>query len=173
MSYAVRIGAVARMLAVGMLAAGTLVVLAPPASAQSYGYGAPAAAPPPPAPPGYAQPQEAPGYPPPQAPGGAPPGSALQGSAPPGYAPPGYAAQGYPPPGYPPPAAPGYPPPPPAYAPPPPGSRCEAAYVGAYRHRRFICPMRVAKPVGAPCHCVADTAPGYPPGPPIRGRVIP
>ena len=159
MPYAIRIAAVA----------GILVALAPPASAQSYGYGTPAPAAPPPAPPGYAQPQQAPGYPPPQAP---------PGDAPPSYAPPGYAPPGYAQPGYPPPAAPGYPPPgygsppPQAYAPPP-GSRCEAAYVGAYRHRRFICPMRVAKPVGAPCHCVADAAPGYPPGPPIRGRVIP
>ncbi len=76
-----------------------------------------------------------------------------------------------PPPGYPPPPGPGYPPPP-AYGPPP-GSRCEARYAGAYRHRRFVCPMRVAKPVGAPCRCVADPAPGYPPGPPIHGRVIP
>ncbi len=79
----------------------------------------------------------------------------------PGYAPPQPAAPGYPPPSYPPP---GYPP--------PPGSRCEATYAG-YRRRRFVCPMRVAKPIGAPCHCVPDAAPGYPPGPPIRGRVIP
>ena len=137
MSFALRIAALA----------GMLLALAPPASAQSYGYGTPAQAPPPA--PGYAPPQQPPGYPPPP---------------PPGYPPP-QGAPGYPPPGY--------PPPPPGYAPPPPGSRCEAAYAGAYHRHRFICPMRVAKPIGAPCHCVADAAPGYPPGPPVRGRVIP
>ena len=52
-----------------------------------------------------------------------------------------------------------YGPPPPAYGPPPPqpvyreqpGSRCEASFDGEYRRHRFVCPMRIAKPVGAPC----------------------
>ena len=62
--------------------------------------------------------------------------------------------------------------PPAAYGPPP-GSRCEASYPGEHHHHRFVCPMRVSKPVGAPCHCVLDTAPGYPPGPAAHGQVIP
>jgi len=80
------------------------------------------------------------------------------------------AAYGPPPPNY-------GPPPPPSYAQPaygpPPGSRCEASYPGEHHHHRFVCPMRVSKPVGAPCHCVLDTAPGYPPGPAAHGQVIP
>lgn len=80
--------------------------------------------------------------------------------------------------GPPPPQAYGPPPPQPGYAQPgysqPPGSRCEAAFDGEYRHDRFVCPMRIAKPVGAPCRCVAaPREPGYPPGPVARGTVIP
>jgi hypothetical protein len=70
------------------------------------------------------------------------------------------------------PAPPRYAPPPPAYEPPP-GSRCEASFPGEYHRRRFVCPMRVAKPVGAACRCVAPPPPGYPPGPVAHGRVIP
>ena len=83
---------------------------------------------------------------------------------PPAYGPPP-SAEGPPPPAY--------GPPPPAYGPPP-GSRCEASFEGGYRHSRFVCPMRVGKPVGAPCRCLpTPPAPGYAPGPPARGRVIP
>ena len=100
-----------------------------------------------------------------------------------GYGSPQPQSQAQPQPGYgPPPQQPGYgppppgegpPPPPPGYGPPP-GSRCEASFEGGYRRHRFICPMRVGKPVGAPCRCEPPPpAPGYPPGPPARGHVIP
>lgn len=88
----------------------------------------------------------------------------------------GYGSQ---PSAYGPPPPPAYGPPPPAYGPPqqyqppPPGSQCEASFERE-RRRPFICPMRVSKPVGAPCHCVAPPpAPGYAPGPSARGHVIP
>lgn len=75
--------------------------------------------------------------------------------------------------GSPPPVAYGAPPSRPGYGQPP-GSRCEASFEGEYRRRRFVCPMRIAKPVGASCRCVAaPRVPGDPPGPVARGRVIP
>jgi hypothetical protein len=84
----------------------------------------------------------------------------------------GYGPPPPPPPGYGPPPPPAdYPPPQPDYG--PPGSRCEASYPGRHHWHRFVCPMRVSKPVGAPCRCVAPPPPGYPPEPPARGRVIP
>ena len=139
-----------RIAAIGIAA----ILAAAPAMAQSYGYGAPAPAYG--APPG--DPNEAP--PPPPAYGPPPPQA---GYAQPGYGQPGYAQPGYPQPGY---AQPGYSQ--------PPGSRCEAAFDGEYRRHRFVCPMRIAKPVGAPCRCVAPPRePGYPPRPVARGTVIP
>ena len=60
--------------------------------------------------------------------------------------------------------------PPPPYAPSPPGSRCRARFPDG---QRLICPMRVSKPVGAPCRCIAPPPPGYPPEPAVHGRVIP
>jgi hypothetical protein len=123
-----------------------LASVALPAVAQSYGYGSPSSPPP------------APGYGPPPPPNYGPP-------PPPSYGPPP------PPPTYAPEPRPAYGPPPPAYG--PPGSRCEASFPGRYHRHRFVCPMRVSKPVGAPCHCVAPPPPGYPPGPAAHGRVIP
>ncbi len=71
---------------------------------------------------------------------------------------------------YPPPDA----PPPPAYAPPayePPGRHCQARFTDT--GQPLICRMRVRKPIGAPCRCFAATPPGYPPEPPVPGRVAP
>ena len=73
--------------------------------------------------------------------------------------------------GPPPPPPPGYESPRPAYG--PPGSRCDAWIPGHHHGHRLICPMRVSKPVGAPCHCFVPPPPGYPPGPAARGQVIP
>ena len=93
-----------------------------------------------------------------------------------GYAPP---PSGYPPPGgYVPQGTEGYPPPqlerpfPPqegygGYG--PPGSRCDAYFETQYGPRQRVCPMGVAKPVGAPCAC----PPRGPYGPTAQGRVIP
>lgn len=90
-----------------------------------------------------------------------------------GPPPPAYAAPSSPTYLAPQPRAYGPPVPPPSYGPPP-GTRCEASFEGEYRGRHFVCPMRVVKPVGAHCRCVAPpVAPGYPPGPTARGRVIP
>ena len=116
---------------------------------------------------GYSQP--APAY-------GAPPEGADEPPPPQQYGPPQPQPYGPPPPqpgygqapqlGYGQPLQPGY-----GQAP---GSRCEASFDGEYRRHRFVCPMRIAKPVGAPCRCVAPPrAPGYPPGPVARGTVIP
>ena len=117
---------------------------AAPALAQSYGYGAQA--------PAYSAPPGDPDAPPPPPPAYGPPPPQ------PGYGQPGYGQPGD--------AQPGYSQ--------PPGSRCEAAFDGEYRRHRFVCPMRIAKPVGAPCRCVAPPRePGYPPGPVARGTVIP
>ena len=60
-----------------------------------------------------------------------------------------------------------YYPPPEAYG--PPGSRCNAFRRTPYGPRQIVCPMGLAKPVGAPCAC---PAPG-PYGRPAHGRVIP
>ena len=122
-----------------------LGLAAGPAMAQQpYGYGQPA--------PGYGAPPEGADGPPPPQPYGPPPPQPYAPTQPQPYGPP---------------------PPQPGYGQPP-GSRCEASFDGEYRRHRFVCPMRIAKPVGAPCRCVAPPrAPGYPPGPVARGIVIP
>ena len=51
----------------------------------------------------------------------------------------------------------------------PPGSQCDAYFRTPYGPRQIVCPMGVAKPVGAPCRC---PAPG-PYEPPARGHVVP
>ena len=76
-------------------------------------------------------------------------------------------AQYYPPP-YPPPGY--YPPPPPRRA----GYRCDAYFRTPYGPRELVCDLYAPKPLGMVCHCPAPPpAPGYPPGPDARGRVIP
>lgn len=107
----------------------------------------------------YAQYYQPGGYPPP-APGGyspSPGGSPQQGS------------EGYPPPqpeGALPPQSEGY-----GYGQPygPPGRRCDAVFETQSGPRRRVCPMGVAKPVGAPCAC----PPRRPYGPTAEGRVTP
>ena len=51
----------------------------------------------------------------------------------------------------------------------PPGSRCNAFFETRNGPRQRVCPMGVAKPVGAPCAC----PPRGPYGPTAQGRVIP
>ena len=75
-----------------------------------------------------------------------------------GYEPRGYEQRGYEPRGY---------GPPPGYG--PPGSRCNAYLDTPYGPRERVCPMGIAKPVGAPCTCPSRR----PYGPPAEGRVIP
>ncbi len=103
------------------------------------------------------------------------------GYAPGGYPPPGgYSPPpgGYPPPegGYPSQGTEGYPPPQPEGALPPrvegygpPGSQCNAYFETRYGTRQRLCPMGVAKPVGAPCAC----PPRGPYGQTAQGQVIP
>lgn len=81
----------------------------------------------------------------------------------------GYGAAPPPPP---PPPPPGYaappPPPPPGYE--RPGAHCSARFESG---QPMLCRMRVAKPVGAPCRCIAEPPPpGYPPEPPLEGQVV-
>ena len=122
----------------------------------------------PPPPDGYA-PQQPGGYSP-QQPGGYPQ-TGSQGYPPPAPegalqpSPQGYGQAPYPPP---PPYGqqPGYATP--AYG--PPGGRCDAYFETVYQgSRRRVCPMGVAKPVGAPCTC----PPRFPNGPYAQGQVIP
>ena len=51
----------------------------------------------------------------------------------------------------------------------PPGGRCDAVFDTRNGPRRRVCPMGVAKPVGAPCSC----PPRNPYGPTAEGRVVP
>ena len=74
------------------------------------------------------------------------------------YPPNGYEQRGYEPRGY---------GPPPGYG--PPGSRCNSYLDTPYGPRERVCPMGVAKPVGAPCTCPSRR----PYGPSAEGRVIP
>ena len=84
-------------------------------------------------------------------------------------------AQYYPPRDYPPRGPDPYYAPPPGYYPPPrPGYRCDAVLRTPYGRRQLICDIVEPKPLGAGCVCPPPPPPpGYPPGPYLRGRVVP
>ncbi len=54
------------------------------------------------------------------------------------------------------------------------GVQCRAVAATPGGRSVVVCPMRYARPLGAPCHCPPPPPPpGYAFGPPLRGRVIP
>jgi hypothetical protein len=56
---------------------------------------------------------------------------------------------------------------------PPLGNRCEALFPTPGGPRRVVCVLPQPEPMRSRCLCAPPPPPGYPPLPPVRGRVIP